>query len=368
MLAFVIILLLPTVAYAGTVSEEQYSEYLDSFDYSSFEELDDSTIKALDKLGISDFDYSKISSLSFSDFLDILKGMVTDNLQSPLSSGLIVMGFVILSSFVRNMSVGDGSMDELYSTVSALVISSILMLKLTSTFAICAGTLGAVGNFIYAFIPAFGVIVAASGGITTAFSTNSMLLLLAQGISFASNTVLLPISNCFLAIGICSSLKQDLNLDRLVKLLLKAITTCISFTNAVFVSILSIKTAVAARADILGIRSIRFAINTVVPVIGSSISEGLLSIQSYSSLIKSSVGIVGIVAISLLFLPAILQVVIWRFVITLCTVVSDVFGDKSVSAALYAFRSAMLIVNVILILTMVTTIISIGLLVAARTV
>ena len=128
---------------------------------------------------------------------------------------------------------------------------------------------------------------------------------------------------------------------------------------------LSVKTAVAAKADMLGIRSIRFAVNSVVPVIGSSISEGLLSIQAYSSLIKSSVGIVGIVAVVLVFLPAIVETAVWRISLSFCSVLSDVFGDKSVSSVLNAFREALLLANVIIILSMVTTVISIGILVAA---
>ncbi|MDD7331673.1 hypothetical protein, partial [Eubacterium sp.] len=129
--------------------------------------------------------------------------------------------------------------------------------------------------------------------------------------------------------------------------------------------VLSVKTAVAAKADMLGIRSIRFAVNSVVPVIGSSISEGLLSIQAYSSLIKSSVGIVGIVAVVLVFLPAIIETAVWRISLSFCSVLSDVFGDKSVSSVLNAFREALLLANVIIILSMVTTVISIGILVAA---
>ena len=42
------------------------------------------------------------------------------------------------------------------------------------------------------------------------------------------------------------------------------------------------------------------------------------------------------------------------------------FGDKSVTLVLKAFCDAMLIMNVILILSMVTTIISIGILIAAK--
>lgn len=142
--------------------------------------------------------------------------------------------------------------------------------------------------------------------------------------------------------------------------------TAISVCSGVFISVLSIKTAVASRADAIGLRSIRFAINSVVPVIGSAVSEGLLSIQAYSSLIRSSVGVAGIAAVAVLFLPPILQVMFWRLFLTLCASVSDIFGDKSVSCVLNAFADAFLIMNVILVLCTVTTIISIGILIAAK--
>ena len=146
------------------------------------------------------------------------------------------------------------------------------------------------------------------------------------------------------------------------------ITKAISALSAIFVSYLSLKTAVASRADALGLRSVRFAINSVVPIIGSSISEGLLSIQSYSSLIKTSVGIVGIIAISAIFLPAIINITLWRLSISAANICSKVFFDSESSTVLEAFSSVLLIINVLLILSMVTTIISLGILVASKTV
>ena len=73
----------------------------------------------------------------------------------------------------------------------------------------------------------------------------------------------------------------------------------------------------------------------------------------------------GIIAVCLVFLPAILDITMWRISLGICSVVSDVFGDKSVSSVLNAFSNGLVLINVILILSMVTTIISIGVLVAA---
>ncbi|WP_308617643.1 hypothetical protein [uncultured Eubacterium sp.] len=365
--ALLLFLLIPVSSYSMDYSEEEYNKTLSSYDLSSFEkELDADTYKMLDELGVLDFSYESITGLSFNDIVGLLKSLFQKKAELPIKSSVTVLIFILLSAFLQSLKAeSDDSVNMIYSTATALLVATVVLVKLTSTVSLASMAISVASNFVYAFIPVFCSIVVASGGITTGFSTNTTLLILAQGLSFISSNVFMPIVNCYLALGVTSSLRYELNLDKLLSSLKKIITTCISFVSGVFVSVLSVKTAVAGRADMLGLRSIRFAINSVVPVIGSSISEGLLSIQAYSSLIKSSVGIVGVVAVVLVFLPSIIEVVLWRISLTLCVIVSDIFGDKSVSAVLNAFLNTLLLINVILILSMVTTVISFGILIAA---
>lgn len=365
--ALLLFLLIPISSYSMDYSEEEYNKTLSSYDLSSFEkELDADTYKMLDELGVLDFSYESITGLSFNDIVGLLKSLFQKKSELPIKSSVTVLIFILLSAFLQSLKAeSDDSVNMIYSTATALLVATVVLVKLTSTVSLASMAISVASNFVYAFIPVFCSIVVASGGITTGFSTNTTLLILAQGLSFISSNVFMPIVNCYLALGVTSSLRYELNLDKLLSSVKKIITTCISFVSGVFVSVLSVKTAVAGRADMLGLRSIRFAINSVVPVIGSSISEGLLSIQAYSSLIKSSVGIVGVMAVVLVFLPSIIEVVLWRISLTLCVIVSDIFGDKSVSAVLNAFLNTLLLINVILILSMVTTVISFGILIAA---
>lgn len=365
--ALLLFLLIPVSSYSMDYSEEEYNKTLSSYDLSSFEkELDADTYKMLDELGVLDFSYESITGLSFNDIVELFKSLFQKKAELPIKSSVTVLIFILLSAFLQSLKAeSDDSVNMIYSTATALLVATVVLVKLTSTVSLASMAISVASNFVYAFIPVFCSIVVASGGITTGFSTNTTLLILAQGLSFISSNVFMPIVNCYLALGVTSSLRYELNLDKLLSSVKKIITTCISFVSGVFVSVLSVKTAVAGRADMLGLRSIRFAINSVVPVIGSSISEGLLSIQAYSSLIKSSVGIVGVMAVVLVFLPSIIEVVLWRISLTLCVIVSDIFGDKSVSAVLNAFLNTLLLINVILILSMVTTVISFGILIAA---
>lgn len=363
------LILIPVCALAQEeYNEEEYNQTLEQFDLSFLEDLDEDTYKVLDELGLTDFDYNKIIDFSFSDIADYLKEMIADGVKKPLYSCGIILLIIILSSFFQGFreSVNDSEMISLLSTVSALVIAVLLVSQLKYSISSACAAISVCADFIFAFVPAFCIIVATTGNTVTAFSTNTLLLSLAQALNFISENIFLPLSNCFLAIGICSGIRSELNLQQLIFNLKKYLTTAISVCATAFVSILSIKTAVSARADAIGLRSMRFAINSVVPVIGGAISEGLLSIQAYSSLIKSSVGIVGIIAVLTVFVPPVLNVSFWRLFLSLCRTVSDIFNDRSVSSVLKAFEDSLLIMNVILILSMVTTIISIGILIAAR--
>ena len=364
----VLILLLSVPLTAFSVDDEGYEEYLENYDFSFLEDLGSDTYDLLDELGLTTFDYNTLVNFSISDFTNSVKDILKGAAQTPLEACIVILVFIIISSFFQNLksTMIDSEMSTLFSTVSALIIAVVLAIKMKTTISLACSSIAICADFIYAFIPVFCVIVATSGNTVAAFSTNTLLLSLAQTLNYISKNIFVPLTNCFLSIGICAVLRSELNLKSLLAFMKKYITTGISVCAAAFVSVLSIKTAVAARADAIGLRSIRFAINSVVPVIGSAISEGLLSIQSYSSLIRSSVGVVGIIAVVLVFLPAIIEVVFWRFFLLLSSIISDVFGDKSVTLVLKAFCDAMLIMNVILILSMVTTIISIGILIAAK--
>lgn len=364
LIVLIALLIIPFAAYA----DEEYNSYLESFDLSAFDELPDETNKLLEELGIADFDYENISSISLSTLFEHIYNVATDRADGALRTGIMIICFVIISSFFKAFNNELYSNNaSFYSTITTLIISIFLVTRLTDCISICCSTIELCANFAYAFFPVFCVIVATGGGAITSMSVNTTLLSLAQGLNAISQIVFIPATNCFLAVSICSSLRKELNLNGIITFFKKVITMGISILSAMFVSVLTLKTAVASRTDVLGIRSIRFAINTVVPVIGNSISEGLLSIQSYSGLIKTSVGVVGIIAVALIFLPALVEVVIWRGVLFVAGLCSGVFDDEASNKVINCFTDMLLIINVILILSMVTTIISIGILIAAKT-
>lgn len=292
--------------FTAMCADKDYEAQLEEYDLSSFELLDDDTKSLLEELEINNFDYTALTNLSLKSIFKHITDTAVKKADGPFKSCAVLVCFIILSSLAGSFDNGplSNGAGNIYSTASNTVIAVFLANQIGASITLSCSAIKLCSDFTYAFFPAFCIICAASGNTMASFSVNASLLLLSQALNFISSNVFLPVTNCFMGIGICSSLRSDLNLSGVVDGLKKIITKSVSALSALFVSFLSFKTAVASRADAIGLRSVRFIINSVVPVIGSSISEGLLSIQSYSSLIKTSVGAVGIAAIASIFLPA----------------------------------------------------------------
>ena len=68
LIALILIMVIPSLCFAA--EDENYNEYLNAFDLSAFEELDDDTYSFLEDLGIADFNYDKLTHLSLKDIFN----------------------------------------------------------------------------------------------------------------------------------------------------------------------------------------------------------------------------------------------------------------------------------------------------------
>lgn len=351
------------------IEQDTYSKYLDQYDVDSiYDSVPQDALDLLDELGMQDFDFENILDLTPQKLWHVLQSVAEGRFAGPLTACAGMILLILFSAFLQSLktTVKSDMLSNVFSVACSVIIAVILSVEISDAISLASSTIKMCADFIYGFVPVFGILVAVSGGITASFSTNALLLGLAQFLNFLSGNLFVPVISCYLALGLSNGIRPELHLTAITSAVKKYISAAVSLAATGFVSILSIKTAVASRADALGLRSARFAINSVVPVIGSAISEGLLSIQSYSSLIKSTVGIVGIVVIVLIFLPALLEILIWKFFLSVSSIASEMFEDRSVLAVLQAFQGALLLMLIVLILSLVTTVISFGILIAVK--
>ena len=182
-LTFLLLLALPGVCFAAqsALSGDGYRQALSGYDLSAFEKLGDDANSVLEQLGLDDFDFETVTALDAKSCVQVLGRLVRQNIQTPLRALLSVLSFTLLSAFLTGFS-GSGLLGQnssVYSTASALVIAALIAAQCADTVSLCCATIGICADFVFAFFPAFLVILTVSGSSLTGVSTNTLLLGLA---------------------------------------------------------------------------------------------------------------------------------------------------------------------------------------------
>ena len=200
------------------------------------------------------------------------------------------------------------------------------------------------------FVPVFAAIVASGGKVMTSVSMSTLLLGAANGMNYIASYIIIPLMSGYLCLSICSSVSPLLNQSGLCESIKKLAFWIMSLISTVFVGILSIQTAVNSSADNLSMRTAKFIIGSSVPVAGGILSEALGTLTSSLSLLKSSVGIYGVIICCLFFLPIVLELLLWRLTLFATTFISDIFSLPKLSNLLKSTDTVLsVLIGVILI-------------------
>ena len=102
-------------------------------------------------------------------------------------------------------------------------------------------------------------------------------------------------------------------------------------------------------------------LGSFVPVVGGALSEAFTTAQGCLHLLKTSVGIYGVVVSAVLFLPVIARLIVWYITVNLSSSASQVLGLSKISQFLKAISSALGILLALLFCFMLILIISLTL-------
>lgn len=292
---------------------------------------------------------------AFSHIFSFLK----KGIKAPLVSCFSILAIIIISSLVAsNEMTPSVSRVTLYATVlsAAAVICVPVFLVVTAT----ADTLKGCTVFMTSFIPIFAVVVASCGATTTAASMSALLLGATQVVNYVSNFVVVPLMSAYLSISIASRVSPLLEKSGIAEGIKKVSFWVMALLTTVFIGILSIQTAVGSSTDTLTVKTAKFFIGSAVPVAGTALSEALTTVTASVGLLKSSVGIYGVVASVVIFLPLIAELFLWRVGLNLTSAVSDLFSTSKISALLRSVDSVLSVLLGITLLTLSMFVISLA--------
>ena len=140
----------------------------------------------------------------------------------------------------------------------------------------------------------------------------------------------------------------------------KLYITFLGFVGTFFSGIVTLKGVMGAGVDSLTSRGIRFVVGRTVPVIGGAVSDTYSALVSSLSLIKSTVGIFGIVTVVLTVFPSLLELMGWVFALSVVISVSELLGSNDCVGMFNIFKDALTLLGATTVFSAVIFIVSVG--------
>lgn len=200
------------------------------------------------------------------------------------------------------------------------------------TFA--ASALADVTVMMQVLVPSMTTLMVAGGVPTTGSVMHPLLFFLCQGVGALIQGVIVPMALCAMALSLFDGISDSVRLGGMADFLFRLHRYLLSGSMILFVAVLSVSRFAATAFDSVAARGVRFAVSSLVPVVGGSISEAMGSVAGAAKLLRNSVGTVGVVALFAVYLMPVLKIGAIVFLYRLTGAVISPIADGRLTALL----------------------------------
>ncbi len=275
---------------------------------------------------------SVMEDLQFEHWLSYLGRQLKDAFGEAL--GTLIKGFaLVLLSVLVNRCGGTLQNQNLQLLFSFMVSLSIVLMcesSLRSGASALQKGIEDMGVFTTACIPAFTVVMIASGEGGGASVFSAAMVILGEIGALISENLLLPLTNVYLAIGVCSAVSDEYNFAAIGKNIRKFLIWVIGLMVLGFRTVMKLQSGAAAAGDRLTQKYIRSAVGSFIPMVGNTLSQGVDGLFAVAAGVKTSFAIAGVLIILSVLLPALIPIGINGLLWSFCKWIAEFMNDTTV--------------------------------------
>ncbi|MFI3325341.1 MAG: hypothetical protein R3Y35_04110 [Clostridia bacterium] len=315
-----------------------------------FDYVDDSGQDILEYLGIK----NSVDSydVDLENVIDLLSDLFKEKYVSPFKCLSIAISAIVLSSFLSSF---DGDSEKFCSLAGALAVCAIYLPYIALQITAASNLIDSVSVFTIAAIPIYTVLHIACGNVALGTSYGGISIIGANLYIRLLTDIVIPSLSIFLGLSV-SACFSHINIKSIADSIYKFIKWIMVLSVTIFSGIVSVQSAVAGATDVASAKTIKFIAGTTIPVVGTAFGDGITAIQYSISVLKTGAGAFGIIACVCIFLPYVVELLLWMFSCQIALLVSEIFSAKSISDFL---SLVMVVLKIIMALMLSICIISI---------
>lgn len=221
---------------------------------------------------------------------------------------------------------GNGSAEKAWSWFSLLLLSAAAYSSVYSLCVYVTAHMESLGLAVSSFLPVSASLYALGGNPGAAAASGSALLLFSTVLQTLCTRVILPLVRICFALGLASAFPGGADVSPFAGAVKSAASAVLGFIFAMLGFALYANTSVAAAADGLAYRGIRFASGAFIPVIGGSLGEASRAAIAAVSAVKGAAGAASTVAVLAAVIPPVVAAFLHRCAFSLCAAAANALG------------------------------------------
>lgn len=245
-------------------------------------------------------------------FARLLENTAEDSrsaLKNAMNGLIRVAIVVVLTAVGRGFSAAaGGAADAWIDMAGVLGCAAVLLQDFTGVLALCRETLSEISLFSGTLQPVLATVLAAGGNTATATALQVATMVVFDIVIRLINVLLVPAACAYLAVVAVDAATGNGMLHGIADGIKGLTSGALKLILTVFTAYLTIAGGVSGSVDRMALKTAKFAVSGAVPVVGGVISDATETVLSGAALLRSSIGVFGMLCVTAICLIPFLRV------------------------------------------------------------
>lgn len=260
---------------------------------------------------------------------------------------LIVCIIIGLLNGMSN-SFGDKTVSSLGTMICSFVIIALCIGTFYQTYASCIETIDIMTTAMEILLPIMIPLLISMGGLSSGTIMDPVIIGSVTGFSAIMQHLVVPLVFLSAIFILLNSITEKDYVKKLSVFLRKTALFITGLTITVFSGITAVQGIITKSADGLLINTARFSIDNFIPIIGGFAADSLELVISCLGLIKSAIGVIGIIIIVSFIVLPIIKILSIAVVYKLTAIAAEPITNKNISDSLNEIGTAAITMTVVL--------------------
>ena len=313
-----------------------------------FSLLDEETAQTVSGFGADTFSPDRVFDVSWDAIRAFFSETLRDTLAGQGRAFALSLALLLLIACLKTLLRGDGA-DTAFDLLSLCAVTTQTAASLHTFVSAAAAALQTAGTFMQGFIPVYAGLLAFSGHAGAALSYQTLCFALAQGISAFASRLCVPLLGLFFCLAIAFSCSDSVRAPAFLGAVNRGAAILLGLFSGVFTGVLSIRQVLFRAVDSAALKGARFLVSSLIPVVGSAMSDAYSAVLCSIDLIKGSALVFAFLVLLAVHLPVVLTLLLGCLSCGALKTTADLLGEARLAVLYQSFETGirlLLLLNV----------------------